>query len=129
MDQNNLNVSLLIVFFGFVAFVVGIFLSKEMAEFGLWIMPALSHLYPIVIVSFVIIYSVITSRRVLWVRLLLIVVLGLSLECFLFWLNKIFVFSSPKVMALFVFSQIVSVYGLTLVLYFYFASRISSRKT
>lgn len=129
MDQNNLNVSLLIVFFGFVAFIVGIFLSKEMAEFGLWIMPALSHLYPIVIVSFVIIYSVITSRRVLWVRLLLIVVLGLSLECFLFWLNKIFIFSSPKVMALYVFSQIVSVYGLTLVLYFYFASRIPSRKT
>jgi len=129
MDQNNLNVSLLIVFFGFVAFVVGIFLSKEMAEFGLWIMPALSHLYPIVIVSFVIIYSVITSRRVLWVRLLLLVGLGLSLECFLFWLNKIFVFSSPRVMALFVFSQIVLVYGLTLVLYFYFASHIPSRKT
>jgi hypothetical protein len=129
MDRNNLKASILAFFFGVVAFIIAIFLSEDMAELGLWIMPALSHLYPIAIVSLILVYSVITSRRVLWFRLFLLLGLGLALECFLFWLNKIFVFSSPRIMALFVFSQMVLVYGLTLVLYFYFISRFPPKKT
>lgn len=118
MYHNNLKALFLIGFFGFIAFLVGFLLSREMAELGLWIMPALSHLYPIAILSFVIIYSVITSKRILWIRLFVLLGFGLTMECFLFWLVKFFLFSSPRIMALFVFSQLVFVYASTLVLYF-----------
>jgi hypothetical protein len=128
MDRNNLKALLLIAFFCFLAFLMGFFLSGDMAELGLWFMPALSHLYPIVILSFVVIYSFITSKRILWVRLFLILGFGLILECFLFWLTKFFLFSSPRIMALFVFSQLVFVYALTLILYFYTASYIPLKK-
>jgi hypothetical protein len=128
MDRNNLKALLLIGFFCFLAFIIGFFLSREMAELGLWIMPALSHLYPIAVMLFVIIYSVITSKRILWIRLFLLLGFGLALECFLFWLNKLFLFSSPRLMALFVFSQLVFVYALTLILYFYIISPVSLKR-
>jgi hypothetical protein len=119
----------IIVFFFSIAFMTGMFLSREMAELGLWIMPALSHLYPLVIIAFVIIYSIIASKRILWIPLFSLLGIGLFLECFLFWLTKLFVFESPSIMALFVFAQIVLVYTFTLVLYFYFSLRIPSKKT
>ncbi len=128
MDRNYSNALLLIGFFSFLAFIIGFFLSRDMAELGLWIMPALSHLYPIAVLLFVIIYSVITSKRILWLYLFLTLGIGLALECFLFWLNKLFLFSSPKIMALFVFSQLVFVYAVTLVLYFYIASYITLKR-
>jgi len=129
MNRDILKAILIICFFVVFAFVTCIFLSREMAGFGLWIMPALGHLYPIVVVSIILIYSIIKSCKILWLHLILILGFGLVLECLLFWANKFFVFGSPGVMALFVFGQLVLIYGLTFILYFYFYSRLPSRKT
>ena len=128
MYHKNLKALFIIGFFCSLAFLAGFFLSEEIAKLGLWIMPAFCHLYPIAILSFVIIYSVITSKRIFWVRLFLLLGFGLALECFLFWLSKFFLFSSPRIMALFVFIQLVFVYSLTLVLYFYVATSLPLKR-
>ena len=129
MNRDILKAILIICFFGIFAFVTCIFLSREMAGFGLWLMPALGHLYPIVVVSIILIYSIITSCKIFWLHLIFILGFGLVLECLLFWANKFFFFGSPKVMALFVFGQLVLIYGLTFFCYFYFCFRLPSRKT
>lgn len=128
MNQDILKAILIICFFGIFAFVTCIFLSREMAGFGLWIMPALGHLYPIVVVSIILIYSIIKSCKIFWLRLIFILGFGLLLECLLFWANKFFFFGSPKFMALFVFGQLVLIYGLTFFFYFYLCFRLTSRK-
>ena len=123
-DRDRLRAIQIICFFGIFAFIISIILSQEVAEFGLLVMPALSHLYPIVVLSFIIIYSIITSRRILWFPLFLLLGGGLLLECLLFQIIRLFIFESQKVMALFIFGQLVLLYGLTFFLYFYFNFRI-----
>jgi len=128
MDRDILKALGLFIFFGTVAFVIGIIISREIAEFGLWIIPAFGHIYPLAIFSLVLIYSIITSRPILWLHLFLLIIIGLLSECILFRLTKLFVFKSPKILAFFLFSQLMLVYGVTLFLYFYIIFRITSKK-
>ena len=118
----------LIGIFGVIAFGTGILLSRKMAHFGLLVLPAFGHLYPIAFISIVVVYSAVVSRRIFWMHLLFIVGSGLCLECLLLWLMMRFIFDSPRVMALVVFSQLALVYGVSLVLYFSITARIPPKK-
>lgn len=118
----------LIGLFGVIAFGTGILLSRKMAQFGLLVLPAFGHLYPMAFISIVAVYSAIVSRRIYWIHLLFILGAGLSLECLLLWLMMRFIFDSPRVMALAVFSQLALVYGVSLLLYFSITARIPPKK-
>ena len=124
MDRKRLQAIALIGIFCTISAIIGVLVSQRLAEFGLWVMPALFHLYPIATIFFAVIYSVITSRKVLWSPLLIFLGIGLLLECFLFWLMELFIFGSPKMMALFILGQLILVYGVTWILYFSFVSRL-----
>ena len=124
MNREKLQAILLIGIFCIISTIIGIFVSRRLAELGLWVMPALFHLYPIATIFFAVIYSVFTSRRVLWAPLLVFLGIGLLLECFLFWLMELFIFGSPKMMALFILGQLILVYGVTWILYFSFVSHL-----
>ena len=128
MNRNILKALGLFILFGTVAFIIGIGISRKIAEFGLWIIPAFGHLYPLAIFSLVLIFSIITSRPILWIHLCLLLIIGILSECILFRLTKLFVFKSPEILAFFLFSQLMLVYGITLFLYFYFIFRIPFRK-
>lgn len=123
MRSERHSAILLILFFLIGALILGIFISERMAEMGLWCLPALCHLYPFITLFFVGIYSVITSRKIYWFQLTVLLALGLVLECAMFLLNKFFVFASPRLMAFFVFFQIIMIYGATWVLYFSLTSK------
>ncbi len=126
MNVERLKYLLLIIFFYAISVVVGIILSKKIAIAGLWFMPALFHLYPIITVSFVIIYSVITDQKVLWSRLLILLGIGLLLECLLFWLTRHSFFTTPKVMALFILGLLIILYGATWSIYIMIVAKKSS---
>ena len=128
MNRNILKAIGLFILFGTMAFIIGIGISRKIAEFGLWIIPAFGHLYPLAFFSLVLVFSVITSRPILWIHLCLLLIIGLLSECILFRLTKLFVFKSPQILAFFLFSQLMLVYGITLFVYFYFIFRIPSKK-
>lgn len=118
----------LIGLFGVIAFGTGILLSSKVAHFGLLILPAFGHLYPIAFISIVVVYSAVVSRRIFWMHLLFVVGSGLCLECLLLWLMMHFIFDSPRGMALVIFSQLALVYGVSLLFYFTITARIPSKK-
>lgn len=123
MRAERRNAIFLILFFFAGALILGICISVRMAEIGLWCLPALCHLYPFITLLFIVIYSVITSRRIFWRRMFILLVLGLALECFMFWVNKLFIFVSPRIMASVIFLQVIAVYGLTWGIYFSLTSQ------
>lgn len=126
MKDRKQKALLLICLFVVFASFLGIFLSGRIAELGLLFMPALYHLYPIITIIFVVIYSVIVSRKILWFHLIILLFVGLFLECVLFWITKTFPFSSQKFMAIFILFQLIVIYGGTWFFYFFFTSRASS---
>lgn len=105
--------------FYIISIVASILLSQKSVKAGLWIMPALFHLYPIVTFSVALLYSIITSKKILWMNLLILIAIGLLLECFLFRLANRFIFYTPRSMALFILGLLVFVYGSTWSVYFY----------
>ncbi|MBN2372730.1 hypothetical protein JXL19_02925 [bacterium] len=128
MNREKQQAIAIIGIFCIISTVIAVLVSQRLAEFGLWIMPALFHLYPIATILFAVIYSAVTSRNVLWSPLLVFMGIGLLLECLLFWLMELFIFGSPKMMALFILGQLILVYGVTWILYFSFASRLPINK-
>lgn len=128
MDPAKKRAIAIIVIIYLISAITGALLSKKMALFGLWLMPALYHLYPIATVSIIIIFSVVTSRKVLWGLLILLLGAGLLLECLMFWLTNLLVFRSPIIMSLFILFLLVFLYGVTWVIYFFIAVQLPPSK-